>query len=180
MATQISILVWEIPWTEVPGELQSMGLQGHDLVTKQSKKQTNKQKYIYIYICIYIYSIYFLRKKEKMPKLYPFDGHAQLPTFSFKCQHINHSLLSWCPKLKYLPQIEALCLNLSTINSNTSTLFIINCECFSFLSTDQVFMFCRFARSMCWIQGWILLCISKQPVWDDVPLSSKDHTISSN
>ena len=28
-----SILAWEIPWTEVPGRLQSMGLQrvGHDL-----------------------------------------------------------------------------------------------------------------------------------------------------
>ena len=87
--------------------------------------------------------------------------------------------------------IEALCLNLSTINSNDSTVFLINCECFSFLSRGQFFMFCiylppphitknRFARSMCWIQGWILLCISKEPVWDDVPLSSKDHTISSN
>ena len=32
MATHSSILVWRIPWTEEPGELQSMGLQrfGHD------------------------------------------------------------------------------------------------------------------------------------------------------
>ena len=27
MATHPSILTWEIPWTEEPGELQSMGLQ---------------------------------------------------------------------------------------------------------------------------------------------------------
>ena len=27
MATHSSILAWEIPWTEEPGELQSMGLQ---------------------------------------------------------------------------------------------------------------------------------------------------------
>ena len=27
MATQSSILAWSIPWTEEPGELQSMGLQ---------------------------------------------------------------------------------------------------------------------------------------------------------
>ena len=27
MATQSSILAWKIPWTEEPGELQSMGLQ---------------------------------------------------------------------------------------------------------------------------------------------------------
>ena len=32
MATHSSILAWEIPWTEDPGGLQSMGLQrvGHD------------------------------------------------------------------------------------------------------------------------------------------------------
>ena len=40
MATHSSILAWEIPWTEQPGGLQSMGLQrvGHDLMTK--KQQT--------------------------------------------------------------------------------------------------------------------------------------------
>ena len=27
MATHSSILAWKIPWTEAPGELQSMGLQ---------------------------------------------------------------------------------------------------------------------------------------------------------
>ena len=32
MATCSSVLVWEIPWTEEPGGLQSMGLQrvGHE------------------------------------------------------------------------------------------------------------------------------------------------------
>ena len=36
MATHSSILVWEIPWTEEPGGLQSMGSQKrHDLATKQ-------------------------------------------------------------------------------------------------------------------------------------------------
>ena len=32
----IRVLAWEIPWTEEPGELQSMGSQriGHDLETK--------------------------------------------------------------------------------------------------------------------------------------------------
>ena len=36
MATYSCILTWEIPRTEEPGGLQSMGLQrvGHDLVTK--------------------------------------------------------------------------------------------------------------------------------------------------
>ena len=35
MTTHSSILAWEIPWMEEPGELQSMGLQrvGHDWAT---------------------------------------------------------------------------------------------------------------------------------------------------
>ena len=37
MATHSSILAWEILWTEEPGWLQSMGLQGHDFVTKQQQ-----------------------------------------------------------------------------------------------------------------------------------------------
>ena len=41
MATPTSILAWKIPWTEVPGGLQSMGSQrvGHDLQTKQQQQQ---------------------------------------------------------------------------------------------------------------------------------------------
>ena len=39
MATHSRILAWEIPWTEEPGGLQSMGSQrvGHDLATKQQQ-----------------------------------------------------------------------------------------------------------------------------------------------
>ena len=39
MAIHSSTLVWEIPWTEEPGRLQSMGSQrvGHDLATKQQQ-----------------------------------------------------------------------------------------------------------------------------------------------
>ena len=37
MANHSNILAWEIPWTEEPGRLQSMGRKraGHNLVTKQ-------------------------------------------------------------------------------------------------------------------------------------------------
>ena len=40
MATHSSILAWEIPWTEEPDGLQSMGSQRvrHHLVTTQNKK----------------------------------------------------------------------------------------------------------------------------------------------
>ena len=41
MATQSSILAWRIPWTEEPGELQSIGLQRvrHNLANKQQQQQ---------------------------------------------------------------------------------------------------------------------------------------------
>ena len=44
MATYSRILAWEIPWTEVPGRLKSMGHKRlrHDLVTK---KQHHDVKY---------------------------------------------------------------------------------------------------------------------------------------
>ena len=42
-ATHSSVLAWEIPWTEEPGGLQSMGSQcvGHDLVTELNTKMTS-------------------------------------------------------------------------------------------------------------------------------------------
>ena len=41
MATHSSILTWRIPWTEEPGELQSMGSQRikHNLVIEQIQSQ---------------------------------------------------------------------------------------------------------------------------------------------
>ena len=44
MTTHSSILAWEIPWTEKPGGLQSMGSQkvGHNLATKQHQQHSNK------------------------------------------------------------------------------------------------------------------------------------------
>ena len=40
MATHSNLLAWEIPWTEKPGGLQSMGLQKNQiwLVTKQQQQ----------------------------------------------------------------------------------------------------------------------------------------------
>ena len=37
MATHSSVLAWEIPWTEEPGELQSMGLQESDTMILKPK-----------------------------------------------------------------------------------------------------------------------------------------------
>ena len=45
MATHSSILAWEIPWTEEPGSLTSMGSQrvGHNLMTRQHQDQSELQ-----------------------------------------------------------------------------------------------------------------------------------------
>ena len=43
MPTHSSILVWEIPWTEEPGGLQSIKRVKHDLATKQLQ-QTGPKK----------------------------------------------------------------------------------------------------------------------------------------
>ena len=42
MATHSSIFAWEIPWTEEPGQLQSIGSQRvrHDLVTEQQLQRS--------------------------------------------------------------------------------------------------------------------------------------------
>ena len=48
METHSSIFIWEIPWTEDPGRLQSMGMQriGHDRVTvKENEKAGLKLLY---------------------------------------------------------------------------------------------------------------------------------------
>ena len=44
--THSSILTWEIPWTEEPGRLQSVGSQRvrHNLETEQQQQQTQKTK----------------------------------------------------------------------------------------------------------------------------------------
>ena len=44
MAAHSSILAWEIPWTEEPGGLQSMGLQRSDM-TEQARTQPWTQKF---------------------------------------------------------------------------------------------------------------------------------------
>ena len=49
MATHFSILAWEIPWTEGPGGLQSIGSQKvrHNLVSEQQQQQHGLKHLIY-------------------------------------------------------------------------------------------------------------------------------------
>ena len=49
MATHSSILAWEIPWTEEPGGLQSMGLQR----ARHDQAHTNTHTHIHIHIPTY-------------------------------------------------------------------------------------------------------------------------------
>ena len=62
MATHSSTLAWKIPWTEDPGRLQSMGLQGvrDDWVTSLSKKHIEWEKEIRLMNSLQQGFIYFL------------------------------------------------------------------------------------------------------------------------
>ena len=59
MAYHSSILVWEIPWTEQLGGLQSTESQRvrHDLATRQQQQQ---QILLYIMLIIFIYMTYYI------------------------------------------------------------------------------------------------------------------------
>ena len=79
MATLSSILAWKIPWTEEPGNLQSMGSQrvGHNLATKQ------QQKYIYIYILIRFFSIIGYYKIVNIVSIVPCEVQLELVAYLF-------------------------------------------------------------------------------------------------
>ena len=57
MATHSSILAQEIPWTEEPGGLQSMGSQSvkHDLATKQQNKSERIYQYVSFPPCTLVF-----------------------------------------------------------------------------------------------------------------------------
>ena len=52
MATHSTILTWKIPWTEEPGELQSMGVSESD--------GTERLTHTYIHMSVFIYLFLFL------------------------------------------------------------------------------------------------------------------------
>ena len=95
MATHSSVLACEIPWTEEPGRLQSMGLEraGYNFVTKQEQ-----QKHTYICVCVYTQreNIQFSSVAQLCPTLCnPMNRstpdlpvHHQLPEFTQTC-HIH-------------------------------------------------------------------------------------------
>ena len=62
MATFSSILACEIPWTEEPGQLQSMGLQRvrHNWVTEHAHK---KIETVFFQATIFLYTILFSQEK---------------------------------------------------------------------------------------------------------------------
>ena len=50
MATHSNILAWEIPWTEEPDGLQSMGSQ---IVRYNHHQQQQQNTYTYMCVCVY-------------------------------------------------------------------------------------------------------------------------------
>ena len=115
MATYSSILAWEIPWTEEPGGLHSMGLQrvGHDLGSKQRHQQGTMT------YCLLGMSPSFL--KNFPTRLMAFTSPA--PTLSLKDSHPHiddlstvlvskppfsqqRSFLFWCLQHQFSPNLR--------------------------------------------------------------------------
>ena len=65
MATHSSILAWEIPWTEEPGGLQSMGSQRvrHDLVTNPQRHHRCHPQYLSLFNFV-LTGNYIFKKKN--------------------------------------------------------------------------------------------------------------------
>ena len=51
MANQSSILAWEIPWTEEPGGLQSIGLQ-------KSQTRLSEETTTCVCVCVCVYKVH--------------------------------------------------------------------------------------------------------------------------
>ena len=62
MATHSSILAWEIPWAEEPGELKSMGVAKSQ--TLLSNKQQQQYMFVYMYMLVWIFKCL---KKDNQP-----------------------------------------------------------------------------------------------------------------
>ena len=71
MVTHSSILTWEIPWTEKPGGLQSVGSQrvGHDWVTEHACLQVTSNTRYKCKSCLVIGSVQFSSVSQSCPTL---------------------------------------------------------------------------------------------------------------
>ena len=74
MATQSSILAWEIPRTEEPGGLQSMGLQRvrHNLATQRKLMEKVQHIRTTEYVCFAVYQAISYRSLCVTPMIAPF------------------------------------------------------------------------------------------------------------
>ena len=85
MATPSTVLAWEIPWTEEPGGLQSMGLQRvrHNLGTKQ-QQEISKKCVIFsqVFFFFLTWTLYKTGEKVDCPSQKHFDVYLFWFVFS--------------------------------------------------------------------------------------------------
>ena len=114
MAPHSSILAWEIPWTEKPGGLQSMGLQrvGHSWATEQA--QTSN--YIKTFL-IYEFGLIYFAQYEKIRNIYDNRGNGLILSYHETNWPFNPKVWIW----KY-PQ---LLLHVGNERSQVKSLFCV-------------------------------------------------------
>ena len=90
MATHSSILAWEIPWTEEPGRLQSMGSRrvGHDWVTSLFQDD----KFVQYILCVNPWN---LHQKDKSPKYVTIGLFPEDPKVSVEGKTWDKMLEVW-------------------------------------------------------------------------------------
>ena len=96
MATHSSILVWEIPWTEKPGGLQSMGFEELDTTWQLHSNKV----YWYVGVCQECGNLFSHHGQQKSPKCSTWmqSQKRQNDLCSFPRQTIQyHSNPSLCP-----------------------------------------------------------------------------------
>ena len=87
MATHFSILAWEIPWTEEPGGLQSMG----------SQKESD---YVCVYVCVFPIGSVSLENTADTPGLKNPSEKAFLASTFFQQIVVVQSLRPWTAALQ--------------------------------------------------------------------------------
>ena len=140
VSTPSSVLAWEIPWTEEPGEINPWGCKrvGHNLVTKQQKQNVifpilEKNCFLLSFFSYWLISLFaFIRKTpwRSCP-----DTHFLI---SFPLYHSCHTRIS-IPPPKFL-----LHGHYRTIFLNTRSALTLICSVRNFFCSHFFFSFLRY------------------------------------
>ena len=107
MATHSSILAWRTPWTEEPGQLQSMGLQriGHDLGTNTyTHTRTHTHTHTHTFLSSTVVFLYACQSRNGLEFLFTLWGpgsEADYPEKAWQCAFAGSMKEVWTKPLRF-------------------------------------------------------------------------------